>query len=198
MARLGIGFGVVLLLVAARAGRSTDSDEQAAPATPAPSSSAPAETPPAPPAQPPAPPAQPRASDAESATTGQWVFTQQYGWIWMPYGDFYASVPSNGEGDPYEYVYCPSYGWTWVVAPWVWGWGPWPFFGAIGPRHFGWYSHGWWRSPWRWHLRSEPFRGGIASHGVRPAPRGIGFVGRGGAHLAGGGHVGGGGHGGHR
>ena len=40
------------------------------------------------------------------------------------------------------YVYYPAVGWCWVVAPWLWGFGPMPFFGIYGPWHFGWYGHG--------------------------------------------------------
>jgi hypothetical protein len=88
----------------------------------------------------------------------------------MPYGDAYSYVPPEGEGQPYEYVYYPSHGWTWVVAPWIWGFGPWPYFGVYGPAHFGWYGHGWRRSPWRWRFRpAAPFHGGFASHGFRSA-----------------------------
>lgn len=43
---------------------------------------------------------------------------------------------------PNMYVYGPNFGWCWVVGPWLWGWGPKPFFGAIGPRRYGWYGHG--------------------------------------------------------
>ena len=138
---------------------------------------------------------QEQVAPAQPASAGQWVYTQQYGWVWMPYGDAYSYVPPDGEGEPYEYVYYPAYGWTWVVAPWIWGFGPWPYFGVFGPAHFGWFGHGWWRSPWRWHFRPAPFRGGFAFHGFRPAPfrggvGGRGFVGH--ASRAGGG---GGGHG---
>jgi len=196
---LGLAAALVLAPWTARA-----QDVTAAPAAAAPSVPAPAENPPAPPANPPEPPAQPQAQ-AESQTSGQWVYTQQYGWVWMPYGESYTYAPSTGEGEPYEYVYYPSYGWTWVVAPWVWGLGPWPYFGAFGPSHFGWYGHGWWRSPWRWHFGPAPFRGGLAFrggfayHGIRPAPARGGFVARGvpghfgGFHAGGGGFHGGGG-----
>src|ERR1700694_2639861 len=74
-------------------------------------------------------PPQTQAPDAQTASSGQWVYTQQYGWVWMPYGDAYSYVPPDGEGEPYEYVYYPSYGWTWGVGPWVWGYGPLPEFG---------------------------------------------------------------------
>ena len=152
----------------------------------APQEAPPSEAPPAAPAQPPLPPAQPGAVDEQQAAAGQWVYTQQYGWVWMPYDDAYSYAPSSGEGEPYEYVYYPSYGWTWVVAPWVWGWGPWPSFGVWGPWRFAWYGHGWWRSPWRWHFRpgpafhgnlafrGAPVRGGFAPRGFRSAPGGGG------------------------
>ena len=181
-----------------------------------PPSPAPQESPPAPPATPPAPPAQSQPAPAPSAS-GQWVYTQQYGWLWMPYGDAYAYVPPDGYGQPYMYVYYPYYaGWTWVVAPWVWGWGPWPFFGVHGPYHYAWYHQGWWRYPWHWHYVAplNASRAGFrAGHPFAPAPvhglvgspafRG-GFAAMGaGAHVAapagrpGGGHAAGG-HGGHR
>jgi hypothetical protein len=150
-----------------------------------PPSQAPGELPPAPPsATAPAPSAEPQAS----VPAGQWVYTQQYGWIWMPYGDDYTSVPPDGYGAPYAYVFYPSYGWAWLAAPWVWGIGPWPFFGVVGPARFAWYSHGWWRYPARWHyapsygggryaMRSPAYQGG--RYAVRPAPAYRGFAGYG-------------------
>src|SRR5512138_3019027 len=134
----------------------------AAPATPP--SSAPEATPPAPPAQPPQPPAQQQATQQTPA--GQWVYTQQYGWIWIPYGEGYSYIPPDGVGEPYLYAYYPAYGWTWIGAPWVWGIGPWPYF-VVGPAYFGWYSYGYWRTPWRWRYAPVPYRG---VHPVRPAP----------------------------
>jgi hypothetical protein len=96
--------------------------------------------------------------------SGQWVQTEQYGWVWMPYSDAYTRVPSDGYGEPYMYVYGPDLGWSWLVAPWVWGLGPWPVFGFYGSAHFGWYAHGWWRTPERWH-----WTGGSFSDGFRHA-----------------------------
>jgi hypothetical protein len=123
----------------------------------APPSQPPSQAPPAPQsATPPPPPAQ--AAPAPSAPAGQWVYTQQYGWIWMPYGDAYTWAPPDSYGQPYQYVYYPDYGWTWVIAPWVWGWGPWPYFGVYGPGFFAWYQWGWWRYPRFWHF-SPGFRG---------------------------------------
>ncbi len=129
---------------------------------------APQDAPSAPPSTPPPahPSPPPTAEPAPSATPpGQWAFTTQYGWLWMPYADVYTYAPPDGWGQPYEYVYWPAYGWTWVAAPWVWGFGPWPFFGVIGPVHFGWWGHGWWRAPWRWHFVPAPARGHGFAHG---------------------------------
>ena len=144
----------------------------------APTEPAPEGTPPAPPAQPPAPPAQAQPAAAETPS-GQWVYTDQYGWVWIPYGDVYTYVPQSGDGEPYEYVYYPYYGWCWVAAPWIWGVGPWPYFGAYGAVHFGWYGYGYWRTPWLYHYRPAPapvpFHGAPPFHGgIRPTPvRGI-------------------------
>ncbi|HVO18748.1 MAG TPA: hypothetical protein VMU15_05800 [Anaeromyxobacter sp.] len=120
------------------------------------------------------------------ASTGQWIYTQQYGWVWSPYGDAYSYVPPGGEGEPYEYVYYPDYGWMWLAAPWIWGIGPWPWFGVYGAVHFGWYGHGWWRTPERWHYHPgafhgyghDGFHGGSGSRTFPGAPR-AGFEGRG-------------------
>jgi hypothetical protein len=140
-----------------------------------PPSQSPAESPLAPPAEIPAPPAQ-EATTAQPTASGQWIYTQQYGWVWSPYGDAYSYVPPSGEGEPYEYVYYPAYGWEWVAAPWIWGIGPWPYFGVFGAGHFGWYGHGWWRSPARWHYHPGGFRGGLPSRGFASAPFRGGFA----------------------
>jgi hypothetical protein len=84
--------------------------------------------------------AQPPAVAAPDAS-GQWVFTGQYGWVWRPYGAGYTYLPAGG-AYPDMYVYWPSYGWRWVVAPWVWGVGPRPFFGRFGFAHYAWYGRG--------------------------------------------------------
>ena len=181
---------------------------------------APAQEPPPMTSAPPPPPQAEQPSAAPRAPAGQWVDTQQYGWVWMPYSDSYTYAPPSGYGEPYEYVYYPTVGWTWVVAPWIWGWGPWPTFGFYGPVHFGWYGHGWWRTPSRWHYApghagfygGGSHRGFAGSGAVRGGLDG-GFGGRGGGHgwsgsrsvvggHASGGHVSGGrasgGHGGGR
>ena len=109
------------------------------------------------------PPGQPLPS-------GQWVFTQQYGWIWMTYGAQNTFVPSNGFGEPLEFVFTGSYGWTWVAAPWVWGYGPSPWFGRTGPSRFAWYQRGDWRSPNRWRYSPPMVRTEAGRRGVRPPP----------------------------
>jgi hypothetical protein len=109
---------------------------------PQPSAPQPAVAPPPPPEnpEPPAGTDQAVVQDAAPAS-GQWVYTSQYGWVWMPYGDSYTYQPTDG-GAPDMYVYYPSVGWSWVVAPWIWGWGPQPYFGIYGYARFGWYGYG--------------------------------------------------------
>jgi hypothetical protein len=165
-------------------------------------------------------PAAPQVT-SEMASQGEWVYTDQYGWTWVPYGSTTTTVGS----EPYVYLYAPTYGWTWFVSPW-----------GIGPFHYG--SWGW--GP-RWGYRYSPHGWGAGAHygprgfvggGVHYAPRvgvgvhyapayggaahfngggargfgggavhtgGGGHMGGGGGHMGGGGgHMGGGGHGGHR
>ena len=112
---------------------------------------------PLPPATPPTdveppPPAPAEAPQAEAAPTGQWVYTNQFGWLWMPYGREYTYVPGDAQVFPDQYVYYPAYGWRWVVAPWVYGYGPAPYWGVLGPSYFVWYAHPWFRvgGYWGW------------------------------------------------
>jgi len=167
----------------------------------------------APPAPPPAPPS--RASDndqvgilqdsgddayaeqsapasptAAPSQTGQWVYTGQYGWVWMPYGRQYVDEGIYGANSPYQYVYCVGVGWSWVAAPWLWGWGAYPYFGVWGPSHFAWYrglyrsGHGWGR------YRGGSPRGGYSNGGYRTTrPIGGGYVGRSGARSFGAPHT---------
>ena len=108
-----------------------------------PSTQPPAEPPPPPPAVRPAAPSEPAqaSSPGNPTDTGQWVHTEQYGWVWMPYGDDYTYVPQDNSS-PSMYVYYPDAGWCWVMAPWLWGLGPMPYFGMVGPGYYGWYGHG--------------------------------------------------------
>jgi len=116
--------------------------ESREPADARPSAPAPKDPPPPPPAvrpDPPAPAPQPVPEKREAG--GQWVYTEQYGWVWMPYGDTYTHTPPDG-GTPSMYVYYPEAGWCWVIAPWLWGWGPRPYFGFYGPRYYAWWGIG--------------------------------------------------------
>jgi hypothetical protein len=117
------------------------------------------------PAEPPPPPPDANAQPQQAPTTGQWVFTSQYGWVWMPYGDEYVYTPADEAAQPFVYVYAPARGWAWLAAPWIWGVGPVPHFGALGPWHFHWY-----RGPhyyMRYHTRPL-YRGGWRhGHGGR-------------------------------
>jgi hypothetical protein len=119
----------------------------------------------------PAPPP-PRAAPVP-LPAGQWAFTQQYGWLWMPYDQGYTHVVDDA-ALAYQYAYYPAYGWRWLVAPWVLGFGVAPYWGALGPGHFAWYGHPWFRVGTA-HLRP--------SWGGRAGPRG--FVGFGGHHMGG-------------
>lgn len=58
------------------------------------------------------------AAPATPLPHGQWVYTSEYGWIWVPEGATTVAV----DDVPYVYLYTPEYGWTWYVSPW--GWGP--------------------------------------------------------------------------
>ncbi len=154
----------------------------------------------APPGPPPA--GAPPPPPGSGLPDGQWVYTQQYGWIWMTTGDQYTYVPPDGTGEPLEYVYYGPAGWTWIAAPWVWGYGPRPYWGRTRPDRFAWYRRGYWRSPQRWHYAAAPERGEGAHRGVRPAPapraQGRGGRGEGRGRGGGGGEHGEGGRGGGR
>lgn len=58
----------------------------------------------------------------------------------MPYGSDYVAPSARGAA-PYGYVYYPRFGWTWVTAPWIFGWGPVPHF-PHGATHFHWFHAG--------------------------------------------------------
>jgi hypothetical protein len=206
--------GILAATLAAAPAFAQDEAAEIQPNTPMPNQA------PALPDEVPQPPAQGQQAPAAG---GQWVYTQQYGWVWMPYGQQYTYVP--GTGDPYMYCYYPGYGWDWLSAPWIFGWGPRPYWGAFGLGYFAWYSHPWfgyrfgagwggYRGTWGWrgggagyHPAGPAFghAAAPAGHSFRASGRGVGgggyrsggFSGGGGFHGGGGGfHGGGGGHGG--
>jgi hypothetical protein len=106
-----------------------------------PGTEAPSEVPPSPPLFPPSPPVGGLARQPadEAVTGGQWVFTAEYGWVYMPYGDQYVCQSAVDEYSSYAYIYLPRTGWGWWVAPWIRGVGTYPYFGTVGPLQFGWY-----------------------------------------------------------
>jgi hypothetical protein len=134
---------------------------------------------------PPSAAAAPPAAPAPAVPNGQWVYTGQYGWVWMPYEQAYTQVYPD-ESVAYMYVYYPAVGWNWMVAPWVLGFGPLPYWGPFGAARFAWYAHPWFRGG-----VAHPVHGGAPYHGSSRGAFG-GSFGRGGF----GGHgFGGGGHG---
>ena len=161
---------------------------------------APDQQPPAPPQQPPPrvqgqtqPQIQPAPVGQQAAGEGQWVYTSEYGWIWMPYGGQYTYEGTASDASPYSYVYYPSYGWMWLAAPWIWGWGGYPYFGPRGPGGFGWYR-GLYRAGYGWGGYRGGYRGGYGVGGGSRAGNGFGGGARGaGAYRAVGGFRGGGG-----
>jgi hypothetical protein len=121
----------------------------------------------------PAQAAQGQATTDQTQGNGQWVYTDQYGWIWMPYSDSYIYTPNDTTGGyPYQYVYYPTYGWTWLSAPWVWGFGVQPFFafGGFHHRFFNEHERGFHEG-----FHGERFRGGFHQPSGFPAPVARGF-----------------------
>jgi hypothetical protein len=171
-----LSVALALTASAARAAAPASSAGQAQPSSPEPTTVPPAPkytVPPAPAAQPlehpktePAAPT-PRAAPPPPAPAGQWSYTQQYGWIWIPYDRSYTDVVDDS-ALAYQYVYYPAYGWSWVLSPWVLGFGPAPYWGVFGPARFAWYAHPWFRVGTA-HLRP--------SWGFRPGPGGFHFGG---------------------
>jgi hypothetical protein len=115
-------------------------------------------------AAPAAPATQAQAAPADA--NGQWVYTAQYGWVWMPYGAGYTYVSTDEASDPYMYVYYPSFGWRWLEAPWVFGWGPSPYWGSWGCGRFAWYSHPWFNSHEYRGSRHSRYGGWAGNRGV--------------------------------
>src|SRR5918911_129514 len=84
---------------------------------------------------------------------GEWVYSNDYGWVWRPYS---TSINSYNDWVPYRYghwVWCPPYGWTWVGdEPWGWApyhYGRWVYYNdgwCWAPRGYGYnYKRAWWR-----------------------------------------------------
>jgi uncharacterized membrane protein YgcG len=131
------------------------------------------------------------AQAAPAPATGQWVWSEEYGWIWVPNG---ATTYAVG-GDPYVYIYTPVYGWTWYASPW--GWGPY-YYGVWAHRPWGWrYApHVWYGRGWMAPRFGAYYHGRVGGHwgGYRGGYGGY----HGGFHGGGGFRGGGGFHGGRR
>ena len=157
---------------------------------PAPASTA-APAPAEPEAPPSVPPAPLTAQDhAPPAASGQWVYTSQYGWLWMPYGQAYTYVYPDSDV-AYTYAYSPAYGWRWLASPWVFGFGPTPYWGVHGRVRFAWYAHPWFHAAFANHRGAYH---GRAYHAPSHVGHIGGFRGGGGFHGWGGFHGGGHGH----
>jgi len=119
--------------------------DDAQPPVPPPETRPPPPPPPAPPTAQPIEPPQVTANTAPAPSNvpGEWVYTAQYGWVWMPYDQQYTHVIDTS-GVAYMFVFYQPFGWRWVLAPWVFGLGPRPHF-VHGPGHFAWYAHPWFR-----------------------------------------------------
>ncbi|HKZ79502.1 MAG TPA: DUF6600 domain-containing protein [Pyrinomonadaceae bacterium] len=77
---------------------------------------------------------------------GNWVYTNDYGWIWQPH---ITVINSYDNWTPYRYghwTWFAPYGWTWVgYEPWGWA-----------PYHYGrWVYH---NNYWAWCPRSQYYR----------------------------------------
>jgi len=142
--KAGIGRALPVALALFLGAQGASAQQQPAPQPPPPAPAQAQNAAPPPPSPPPqaAPSPAPQGEAAPppsqwvvSAANGQWVFTSDYGWIWVPAG---ASTRIVG-GVPYSYLYTPASGWTWYVSPW----GP-------GRYHYGvWVRHAW--HPAGWH-----------------------------------------------
>ena len=119
--------------------------DDAQPPVPPPETRPPPPPPPAPPTAQPIEPPQVTANTAPAPSNvpGEWVYTAQYGWVWMPYDQQYTHVIDTS-GVAYMFVFYQPFGWRCVLAPWVFGLGPRPHF-VHGPGHFAWYAHPWFR-----------------------------------------------------
>lgn len=100
--------------------------------------------------------AQQAPSVSPTLPTGQWVYTQQYGWVYAPYDQTYTYVDPNATYAQ-AYIYRPTMGWGWYISPWIISIGPRPYWGAWGPGRYAWYAH-----PW---FRARSYSGGPAYYG---------------------------------
>ena len=112
----------------------------------------------------------------------------------MPYGQAYTYVYPDSDV-AYTYAYYPAYGWHWVASPWVFGFGPAPYWGVRGRVGFAWYAHPWFHAAFGYHggvyhggvYHGGVYHGGAYHGGGYHAPSHVGHAG-GGFHGGGHGH----------
>jgi hypothetical protein len=108
--------------------------------------------------------------EAAPDATGQWTYTAQYGWVWLPYSEPYTYVAPDG-GIAYQYGWYPTGGWSWLEAPWILGVGPRPYWGVAGNGRFAWSARPWFRvgvfrgSPGGSRQASASYHGAAPAHG---------------------------------
>lgn len=121
-------------------GRLDDAQPIQQPGTPQPT-----ETPQLPTTIPPPPTTQQQpVTQVAGPANGQWIYTQQYGWVFAPYERSYTYVNDDVSAAS-MYCYRPVVGWTWLASPWVITLGPRPYWGNWGPYRYSYYSQPWFR-----------------------------------------------------
>lgn len=84
------------------------------------------------------------ATATATSSSGQWIYTQQYGWVFAPYDQQYTYVTDDVTAAS-MYCYRPVLGWAWLASPWVISVGPRPYWGTWGPYRYSYYAHPWFR-----------------------------------------------------
>ena len=129
-------------------------------------------------------PMQQEPPQAPGSAAGQWTYTSQYGWVWLPYGQRYTYVDTAGEL-AFSYAYYPASGWMWLASPWVLGFGPRPYWGTYGYNHFAWHARPWFHvgvyRPTVWSRWNRPY---VVAHprAFAPAPHFVQHRAFGGGH----------------
>ncbi|MFT3839051.1 MAG: hypothetical protein QM723_18870 [Myxococcaceae bacterium] len=102
--------------------------------------------------------APPPPTTAREVPAGQWAYTKQYGWAWLPYAGAFVSDGAP----PKMFLYTASTGWSWVSAPWVAGEGARPVFSVASSR---------WPYGWRWGFAASWRAGMQTAHARRHVTR---------------------------
>jgi hypothetical protein len=81
----------------------------------------------------------PAAVRRGAAAGGSWVYTLEYGRIWVPYANEHTYGGMAAAASPYWYSYRPLYERLWLAEPWLWSLDVQPDFGPLGPSGLEWY-----------------------------------------------------------